>query len=125
MVSLRSLLGRRIVRILDPSRSLSTRAGTRAVLATLAAGFAGTLLAGLLGVGEGKREALAQTEEKAKSVATKPASEDGKIRGQVVGPDGKPVAGRSRDGYPDTLGSALDEFPGERNPGPRPGGRWP
>ena len=40
MVSLRSLLGRRIVRILDSSRSLSTRAGRRAVAAALIAGIA-------------------------------------------------------------------------------------
>ena len=46
MVSLRSMLARRIVRLLDTSRSLSTRAGTRAVLAMLAAGLAGTLFAG-------------------------------------------------------------------------------
>ncbi len=56
MISLRSLLGRRITRILDSSRTLSTRAGRRAIAATLLAGLAGTLLAGLLGVGGGDRE---------------------------------------------------------------------
>ena len=46
MISLRSLLARRIARILDSTRSLSTRAGRRAIAATLLAGLAGTLLAG-------------------------------------------------------------------------------
>ena len=40
MISLRSMLARRIVRILDTSRSLSTRAGTRAVFAMLTVGLA-------------------------------------------------------------------------------------
>ena len=51
MVSLRSLLARRIMRILDSTRSISTGAGRRAIAATLLAGLTGTLLAGLLGVG--------------------------------------------------------------------------
>ena len=63
MISLRSMLARRIVRLLDTSRSLSTRAGTRAVLAMLIVGLAGTLLAGLLGVGRGENEAGAQVAE--------------------------------------------------------------
>ena len=88
MVSLRSMLARRIVRLLDTSRSLSTRAGTRAVLAMLAVGLAGTLLAGLLGVGSGQSEVLALEAE------TKAVTNSEAIRGQVVGPDGKPVAAR-------------------------------
>ena len=67
MIALRSMLARRIVRLLDTSRSLSTRAGTRAVLAMLIVGLAGTLFAGLLGVGSGENEAIAQVAE------TKPA----------------------------------------------------
>ncbi len=39
IVSLRSLLARRVVRILDTSRSLSTRAGTRASVAMVAVGL--------------------------------------------------------------------------------------
>ena len=91
MVSLRSMLARRIVRLLDTSRSLSTRAGTRAVLAMLVVGLTGTLLAGLLGVGSGQSEVLAEVAD------AKPASEKDTIRGQVVGPDGKPVAGATGD----------------------------
>ncbi|WP_422928773.1 M56 family metallopeptidase [Singulisphaera sp. PoT] len=85
MVSLRTLLARRIVRILDTSRTLSTRAGGRAVLAMLAVGLLGTLGAGLLGVG-GSRRAEAQ------APAT-PEKKEGSRRVMVVGPDGKPFQG--------------------------------
>lgn len=88
MISIRSLLGRRIVRILDPSRTLSTRAGTRAVFAALLVGLAGTMFAGLLGVGEPKRKALAQS-----PIAAKADPKQDTIRGQVVGPDETPFAG--------------------------------
>ena len=46
MVSFRSMLARRVVRLLDTSRSLSTRAGTRAVLAMLVVGLAGNAARG-------------------------------------------------------------------------------
>src|SRR5262249_59487609 len=59
MISLRSLLARRIARILDSTRALSTRAGRRTIAATLLAGLAGTILAGLLGVGGGSPNAVA------------------------------------------------------------------
>jgi beta-lactamase regulating signal transducer with metallopeptidase domain len=91
MISLRSLLARRVVRILDSSRSLSTKAGTRAVWLMLVTGLAGTLLAGLLGVGGPRRPALAQVPTKIEGA--KSAPKDGTIRGQVVGPDGEPVPG--------------------------------
>ena len=94
MVSLRSLLARRVVRILDTSRSLSTRLGRRACFAMLAAGLAGTVFAGLLGVGGGGRKAEAQTQASPASPAPVNSEPDDKtIRGQVVGPDGKPFAG--------------------------------
>ncbi|MHC4178075.1 MAG: M56 family metallopeptidase, partial [Planctomycetota bacterium] len=51
MISLKSLLGRRIVRILDVSRGLSVRVGLRSAAATLLVGGLGTLLVGLLAVG--------------------------------------------------------------------------
>ena len=84
MVSLRSMLAKRIVRILDTSRALSTRAGARAVALMVAIGLAGTIFAGLLGI-DGNRAALAE--------GPNSATVDKTIRGQVVGPDGKPVAG--------------------------------
>ena len=59
MISLRSQLARRIARILDSTRSLSTRAGRRTLTATLLAGLAGTILAGLVGVGGESRNLLA------------------------------------------------------------------
>ena len=91
MVSLRSLLGRRVVRILDTSRVLSTRVGRRGVAATLAAGLGGTLLAGMLGVASGERKAEAQAPPKVDEAKKEPR--DQTIRGQVVGPDGKPIPG--------------------------------
>ncbi|QEH35428.1 Regulatory protein BlaR1 [Aquisphaera giovannonii] len=84
MISLRTMLARRVVRILDDSRSLSTRVGTLAVAATLAAGLCGTLLAGMLGVG-GRDAATGDAKE---------SGSGGKVtRGRVVGPDGRPVPG--------------------------------
>jgi beta-lactamase regulating signal transducer with metallopeptidase domain len=67
MISLRSLLARRIARILDSTRSLSTRTGRRTLTATLLAGLAGTILAGLLGVGGGSRNLLADEPKPGKS----------------------------------------------------------
>ncbi len=90
MVSLRSMLARRIVRILDTSRSLSTQAGTRAVLAMLAVGLLLTICACLLGV-DGKSAAEARTTAEAGDPTPDPAGKT--IRGQVVGPHGKPVTG--------------------------------
>lgn len=51
MVALRSLLARRVIRILDSSRGLSTRVRARTIVLMLLTGLAGTLLAGLVGVG--------------------------------------------------------------------------
>jgi protocatechuate 3,4-dioxygenase beta subunit len=69
----------------------------------LAAGLAGTVLAGLLGVGGGNPEVLAgeskvaspQAAGESTSKVPSPGSESSRttLRGRVVGPDGKPVAG--------------------------------
>jgi beta-lactamase regulating signal transducer with metallopeptidase domain/protocatechuate 3,4-dioxygenase beta subunit len=72
MISLRSLLARRITRILDSTRALSTRAGRRAIAATLVGGLAGTLLVGLINVGTDRSTVLAD-EPKARM----PAPADG------------------------------------------------
>src|SRR6185437_13258504 len=79
----------------DSSRSLSTRAGKRAVATSLVAGLAGTLLAGLFGVDGAKQEAKAQTPPKTAEVKAEAKQADGgrTVRGQVVDPDGKPVPG--------------------------------
>ena len=112
MISLRSMLAQRVVRILDTSRSLSTRAGKPAVAAMFTLGLAGTVLAGLLGSGGVKHEALAQSSTKEAEVKAKP--KDKTIRGQVVGPDGRPVPGatviasRVRPGtVPDGVGDSF------------------
>jgi beta-lactamase regulating signal transducer with metallopeptidase domain len=98
MISLRSMLARRVTRILDSSRALSTRAGKRVVAATLLLGLAGTLLAGMIGVGEGNRPALGGEQKGAQPVIASGTSSRAPVRkksvqGRVVGPEGKPVAG--------------------------------
>jgi beta-lactamase regulating signal transducer with metallopeptidase domain/protocatechuate 3,4-dioxygenase beta subunit len=97
MISLRSLLARRIERILDSTRSLSTRAGRRTITATLLAGLAGTILAGLLGVG-GATPAVRGDEKDAGKPATAagdPAGPESRmtVKGRVVDAEGRPVAG--------------------------------
>jgi beta-lactamase regulating signal transducer with metallopeptidase domain/protocatechuate 3,4-dioxygenase beta subunit len=109
MVSLRSMLARRIVRLLDTSRSLSTRAGTRAVLAMLVVGLAGTLFVGLLGVGSGRSEVLAQEAE------TKAVTNSEAIRGQIVGPDGKPVPGAKITAWRQRAGVPPERFGSKSN----------
>lgn len=52
MVSLRSMLSRRVARILDTSRSLSTRAGGTVLALVLVVGVLGTLAAGLVGLSD-------------------------------------------------------------------------
>ena len=90
MVSLRSLLARRVIRILDTSRAISTRAGTRAVVVMVAVGLALTLLAGLLGINE-RQTAEASTADIVSDTGPDPTGK--KVRGQVFGPDGAPMAG--------------------------------
>ncbi len=98
MISLRSLLARRVTRILDSSRTLSTRAGARAVTATVLAGLIVTPVAGLIGVGDGDGRVLgdvAQGDKPAVALSAVPNSPARKktVQGRVVGPDGKPFAG--------------------------------
>ena len=90
MVSLRSLLARRVVRILDTSRAISTRAGTRAVVVMVAVGLALTVLAGLLGIND-KHTAGASTADLVTDSGPDPTGK--KVHGQVVGPDGRPMPG--------------------------------
>jgi len=104
MISLRSLLARRVTRILDRSRVLSTRAGARAIAATLLAGLAGTLLVGLIGVGDADREALADEpkaektepifpEKQAAAEGRQNQAKDVPITGRIVDLEGRPIAG--------------------------------
>ncbi len=98
MISFRSLLARRVTRILDSSRTLSTTAGAKAVAATVVAGLMGTLLAGLIGVGGGDHPVLGDEPKGEKPEAVKNDTPNAPPRkktahGRVVGPDGKPVSG--------------------------------
>ncbi|MFO0891290.1 MAG: M56 family metallopeptidase [Isosphaeraceae bacterium] len=96
MVSLRSMLARRVVRILDASRRPCTRLGVRAAGLILAAGVAATGLVGLLGAGQAAREVKEKGPEAGSSPDGGPTAaraDAGRVSGQVVGPDGKPLAG--------------------------------
>lgn len=94
MVSQRSASARRVARILDASRPLSTRAGRRAVAAVLAAGLAATAFAGLLHAG---REAEAAPSEPAEAVTTEPPVAPDEVavmlRLRVVDESDRPIAG--------------------------------
>ena len=97
VVSLKSLLGRRVARILDSSRRLSLLTGLRALLAIGMAGIAGTLLVGLLGMSGGSR--AAEGEEPAMKQKTEERdSETAKqktmlVEGCVVDAAGRAIAG--------------------------------
>ncbi len=107
IVSLRSMLAKRVQRIMDTSRSLSTRVGSVLLFVVLVAGLLGTLIAGLVGVGPS--DSVAQvpstaTQDEAPGISsqesdrdtdTKPttAAEESSLAGVVLGADGKPVAG--------------------------------
>ncbi len=99
MVLLRSVLARRVMRILDSSRSLSTGVGRRVLWSVLAGGLACTLCMGLIGLEA--RSSLAKAEsalaaqpgvtaETATPAEQEPVSV---YAGQVVDPNGQPVAG--------------------------------
>ena len=100
MISLCSLLARRIARILDSTRSLSTRAGRRALTGTLLAGLAGTILAGLVGVGGGSRNLIADEPKPGMSAtADDPTSALSNLAtGQAIKSSGQPTAGKGDQG---------------------------
>jgi len=105
MISFRSMLSRRVVRILDTSRSLSTRAGRKAILATLIFGLASTTFAGLLGVGGRDRTVEVEETRDLGGVdetsdhpiepeeASKAQAADVPITGRIVDLEGRPVDG--------------------------------
>ncbi|HVA47446.1 MAG TPA: M56 family metallopeptidase, partial [Pirellulales bacterium] len=122
MVSLRSILARRVTRIVDSSRSLSTRTGNLLVVLIIAGGLIGATAVGFVGLGqrpsladppaasdavdkkanaeagkaddtESKRKA-AEERGKPREQTDKPErAPDNQLHGIVVGADGKPVAG--------------------------------
>jgi len=103
VVSLRSWLGRRVVRILDSSRRLSTRVGPRLIVTVGVVAVASTMLVGLLGIGGTRAEE--QPDATAVNGSPTPADEPSEEKqppkgtvflsalGTVVEAGGKPVAG--------------------------------
>lgn len=99
IVSLRSMLARRVERILDTNRSLSTRVGNLLMVAVLLGGIAGTAVVGFVGLNESKIVADEQTADgTGETLRSKEAEATEKMAarsysGKVVDPDGNPVAG--------------------------------
>ncbi len=99
IVSFKSSLAKRVVRILDSSRSPSTRTGRVALAAIILMGATCTLGAGLLGIGQAHAEqddsnvaAKANGDDPAQENASKDAKAK-PIRGQILNTEGRPVAG--------------------------------
>jgi beta-lactamase regulating signal transducer with metallopeptidase domain len=100
VISPRSWVGRRVVRILDPSRQLSTRTSRRSVAVAVAAFLAATTLVGLVGVG--RQQAIAApaktsttSDDSSATPQSNPPSQDARqitVRGKVLSPEGQPVA---------------------------------
>jgi len=71
IVSLRSMLARRVERIMDPSRSVSTKVGNLLITLVLVGGLLGTLLVGLVGISP-RRSSAEVAPATAEGDATKP-----------------------------------------------------
>jgi len=102
IVSLRSMLARRVLRITDTSRKLSTRVSNLLLVLVLVGGFAGTAVVGLVGLGpqetlaEGEANAAEAREGAVPTESEATAGEEStshKFAGTVVDPDGNPVEG--------------------------------
>jgi beta-lactamase regulating signal transducer with metallopeptidase domain/protocatechuate 3,4-dioxygenase beta subunit/5-hydroxyisourate hydrolase-like protein (transthyretin family) len=102
IVSFRSMLGRRVARIMDTSRSLSTRVGGVLFAIVLIAGLTSTLLVGLVGIGPNHATAAgadpSADDRGVKQVGDAnpdhpPNNDIVTVRGHVVDQDSKPVAG--------------------------------
>ncbi|TWT90290.1 Regulatory protein BlaR1 [Pseudobythopirellula maris] len=98
IVSLRSMLARRVTRIMDTSRSLSTRVGNLLLLTVLMSGLAGVTMTGLIGLAPAATQANTTTEigdqtELAELITQDAAPDDLiTVRGQVVKPNGQPMS---------------------------------
>ncbi len=89
IVSLRSMLARRVDRILDTSRSLSTRVGNLLMIAVIAIGMAGTIAVGLVGIHQLKVVADEPAEsDKAETHETKDATQQSQVSIAITLPDG-------------------------------------
>ncbi|HEX2476327.1 MAG TPA: M56 family metallopeptidase, partial [Lacipirellulaceae bacterium] len=107
IVSLRSMLATRVARIMDTSRSLSTRAGRLLLAVVLVTGLAATLLVGLVGIQPDQAAAESPQTDAGTQETTNDEPEntaDNKladsdtddlvtVRGRVVDPNGRAVPG--------------------------------
>ena len=100
IVSLRSILAQRVRRIMDTSRTLSTRVGNLLLVLVLIGGLVGTVVVGLFGVdAHGPAAQAAAAADKSADADPTPepaaAADDAPItiRGRVLDAAGKPVAG--------------------------------
>jgi beta-lactamase regulating signal transducer with metallopeptidase domain len=103
MVSLRSILARRVSRILDTSRSLSTRATRLLLVLVIAVGLVGTASVGLIGLGprpvladdpaETKASEQARAKDGAAPAKTEKPAADKVVEGRVTDDKGNPISG--------------------------------
>ncbi|TWT35360.1 Regulatory protein BlaR1 [Posidoniimonas corsicana] len=99
IVSLRSMLAKRVARITDTSRSLSTRVGNLLLLTVLVGGLVGVSATGLIGLAPTPSQAEISEDRSADATAIAenrsegpPASDDlVTVRGQVLKPNGEPA----------------------------------
>ena len=92
VVSMRSMLSQRVIRIMDTSRNLSTNAGRMLMLSALGCGLLGTTITGMVGLGSGRTtnvvsEADPSTTNEADKVET-----NRRFVGSVVDPNGQPAS---------------------------------
>ena len=91
MVSLRSLLGQRVGRIMDTSRSLSTRVGGLPLVFVISGGLAAILIGGFVGLSSNS-SATAQDPPKAKTQTKPEVADQGSSKSDASGrPSGAPI----------------------------------
>lgn len=114
ILSLKSLLARRVMRVLDTSRSLSTRVGNLVLVTVIVGGLVGTTIVGFVGLGQERRTAIAaqvpdekppestepvEPQKPLEAIIEKPAAKaesqkpDEIYQGRVVNEKGQPVPG--------------------------------
>jgi beta-lactamase regulating signal transducer with metallopeptidase domain/5-hydroxyisourate hydrolase-like protein (transthyretin family) len=106
VISPRSWVGRRVVRILDSSRQLSLCAGRRAVVAAMIASLTATILVGLVSIGHEEANAAPGEAPAAPTADAGTKQENARqitVRGRVLSPEGKPVANA-------TIRAAVDHW---------------
>ena len=92
VVSFRSMVEQRVSRIIDTSRTLSTRASKMILVSVLSCGFFGTTMTGLLGLSPHGSVAETPLQEDGSSAASELADGNTLFTGRVVDSTGNPVA---------------------------------